>query len=177
MDSGFSAYLQQLELLAFFSGYPLIYLFARVVAGNAAAGKNFTYRIFTLLPFAYALVGTLYLGYLIRNLYPDYSLSNILLSIPLPYWTAWSLLSILFWLPVLKKKPVLSLFHSLPFFLLLAYDLYQHATAPQPDNSIVRNDMKIYTDSLVLNVCALALVTIIFLLAALIKRKTGRPSL
>ncbi len=174
MDSSFSTYMQQLELLAFFSGYPLIYLLTLVIAGNASTGKNLSNRIYSLLPFAYALVGTLYLAYQIRNLHPDYSLSHIQLSIQQPFWTIWALLSILFWLPALQKKPVLSIFHSLPFFLLLVYDLFQHTIHFQQDNSVVRNDMKIYTDSLLLHLFALAFVTLVFFLVKFIEGKSRR---
>ena len=76
MDNSFFAYLQQLELIAFFSGYPLVYAIILFFTGKPGAVQGFRGRIFKLLPFAYALTGTLYLGLQLRNLYPDYTIEN-----------------------------------------------------------------------------------------------------
>jgi hypothetical protein len=153
MDS-FFAYMQRLELLAFFSGYPLVYTVALLIAGSRPPGNNFKTRIASLLPFAYALVGSLYLGLQLKNLYPDYSIENMRRSIQQPWLMIWGLLSILFWIPALSKKPVLSLLHSLIFFILLLKDLFSQISAPTKD--MVRNDMNVYTVSLLLNLAAIA---------------------
>ena len=122
MDS-FFAYMQRLELLAFFSGYPLVYTVVVFIAGGRPPGNKFKRRMGSLLPFAYALVGSLYLGLQLKNLYPDYSIEYITLTMQQPYLMIWGLLSILFWIPTLAKKTVLSLLHSLVFFFLLVIDL------------------------------------------------------
>ena len=171
MDNSFFAYLQQLELMAFFSGYPLLYAIILFIAGNRPGKNFFKDRIFPLLPFAYALTGTLYLGLQIRNLYPDYSIENIRLTLQHPWLTGWGLLSILFWIPILSRKPVFSLVHSLVFFSLLVKDLFLHTFRSSADKNVVRNDMKIYTDSLLLNLGTLILVTVIFLLIIFFKKQ------
>jgi hypothetical protein len=176
MDNSLLASLQQLELLAFFSGYPLIYSLVRVAAGNrsrVAAGNrsrvaadnrpgegSFRGRLTLQLPSAYALLGTLYLGFRLKNLYPDYSFGHISWVIRQNYLQVWGILAILFWLPALRQRPALSLFHSLLFFFFLVYDLvrqYFNAAAPI---DIVRNDMTVYTVSLVINLGVYALVTL-----------------
>jgi hypothetical protein len=174
MGNSFFAYLQQLELMAFFSGYPLVYTVAIFIFGNQQLKNNFKSRIVSLLPFAYALAGTLYLGLQLKNLYPDYSIENIKQTVQLPFLMAWGLLSILFWIPVLGKKTVVSLIHSLVFFFFLVSDVVIQllSTAAAPD--MIRNDMKIYTVSLLLNVGAFAFIVLLsFLFSNYKKRVTS----
>ena len=171
MDNSFFAYLQQLELMAFFSGYPLIYAVTLFFAGNQQEKNNFRSRIVSLLPFAYALVGTLYLGLQLKNLYPDYSVENIKLTIQLPWLMGWGLLSILFWIPALAKKRILSLIHSLVFFFFLIRDLFLQISAPSAGNDMVRNDMKIYTISLLLNLVALFLIVALSFMFTYFKKR------
>ena len=160
MDNSFLAYPQKLELLAFFSGYPLIYAIIFFIGGNQESKNNLKSRSVSLLPFAYALVGTLYLGLQLRNLYPDYSLENIKLTIQQPYLITWGVLSILFWIPAFGRKTVLSLLHSLVFFFFVIRDLFLQLSG-SIDEDIVRNDMKIYTASLLLNLAAIALLSLL----------------
>ena len=171
MDDIFFAYLQRLELMAFFSGYPLLYAVTLFIAENQQLKNNFKSRIVSLLPFAYALVGTLYLGLQLKNLYPDYSIENIKLTMQQPYLKIWGLLAILFWIPAIAKKPILSLLHSLVFFLLLVRDLFLQLSASSADKNIVRNDMKIYTDSLLLNLGAFALIVLLSFLFTHYKKR------
>jgi len=140
--------------MVFFSGYPLLYAVTIFIAADHQLKSNFSTRIVRLLPFAYALVGTLYLGLQLKNLYPEYSAEKIKGGFQQPWLIAWALLSILFWIPALAKKPVLSLLHSLIFFILLLKDLFSQISAPTKD--MVRNDMNVYTVSLLLNLAAIA---------------------
>ena len=151
MGNNFLAYLQQLEMVAFFSGYPLLYAVTLFIAGNQPVKNNFSSRISTLLPFAYALVGTLFLGLQLKNAYPDYSIVYFKETILQPYLLIWGLLSILFWIPALSKKTVISLIHSLVFFLLVIRNVFLQSAASSVDKNMARNNMKIYTVSLLLN--------------------------
>ena len=171
MDNSFLAYLQQLEMFAFFSGYPLLYAVTIFFAGDQQSKNNFKSRIVSLLPFAYALAGTLYLGLQLKNVYPDYSLQNIKMTIQQPYLLIWGLLSILFWIPALGKKTVFSLLHSLVFFFLLVRDVFLQLSASSTDKNIVRNDMKIYTDSLLLNLGAFAFIILLSFLFTHFKKR------
>jgi hypothetical protein len=56
MDNNFFAYLQQLELMAFFSGYPLLFAVVVFIAGGQSSKNEFKKRSFTFLPFAYASI-------------------------------------------------------------------------------------------------------------------------
>jgi len=171
MDNSFFAYLQRLELIAFFSGYPLIYVITQLIAGNQTIRNLFKINPALLLSFAYTLVGTLFLGLQLRNLYPEYSIAHLKEVIQQPYLVAWALLSLLFWIPMLAKKPVLSLLHSLVFFFLFAKDLFLQLTLPSADKNILRNNMKLYTESLLLNAGAFLLILLFSLLLFRLKRK------
>ncbi len=176
MDNSFFAYLQQLELIAFFSGYPLIYIVTHFIAGTGQTKNNFKKRMVMLLPFAYALVGTLYLGLQLKNLYPHYALSNIKENIQHPYLTAWALLSLLFWIPALGKKTWLSLLHSLVFFFLIIKDFFLKFYTSSADNNMVQNDMKIYSLSLALNGAALVVVILLHSLFIYLKKRSDSSS-
>lgn len=160
MGNSLFEYLQKLELLTFFSGYPLIYAIIFFIAGNKKTRNTFKHRIVSVLPFAYAVVGVLYFGLLLKDLYPDYSFKHINLSLPQPWITAWALLSILFFIPALAKKRILSLFHSLVFFFFLIKDIFLELSA-SGDRSVVKNDMTVYTISLMLNLCAVLLLLLL----------------
>jgi hypothetical protein len=164
MDVSFFEYLKRLELLAFFSGYPLIFAIVVYIGGNRKANSGFRGRLVTLLPYSYALVGTLFLGLQLKNLYPDYSFENIKVATLESYLRIWGLLSLLFWLPRLAKKPMISLIHSLVFFFFLAKDLLLHAIQSSDDRNMIRNEMNIYTDSLLLNLGAMVFIVFVYLL-------------
>lgn len=177
MDTNFFKYLQQLELMAFFSGFPLLYAMVIVTVGYLQKKPEVRKKLISLLPYTYAVVGTLYLGLQIRNLYPNYDFENIKNSILQPFLFLWACLSILFYLPVINKRIVLSLIHSLIFFFILIKDLFMNISQTSgEDNSIVRNDMKIYTDSLLLNagVYVLSIFTVFFLVPLIKKPKISR---
>ena len=173
MDDSFFIYIERLELMAFFSGYPLIFLAVRVIAAPLQARGITRMNIASLLPFAYAVVGLLYLGLQLKNLYPVYSFDNIKLLTGDPYLKTWALLSLLFFIPVFAKKTVLSLFHSLVFFYFIVRDFFRHFFF-HADNNILQNDMHIYSRSLLINLAAfVVMVFFYFLLAVLKKTKAG----
>lgn len=162
MNSDFFSYLQQLEAMAFFSGYPLLFAIVVFIAGNGNLREN-SKGIFTAcLPYAYGFVGILYWGLQLKNLSPDYSIEHIRQSIQQPFLVIWGLCSVLFLIPVFRKISTLPLFHSLVFFSFLLKDIFLQTITASADKNIVRNDMKIYTDSLLLNLGAYALITVVF---------------
>jgi uncharacterized membrane protein len=164
--------MDHLELLLFFSGYMLVYLVIRVLAETVPAKKIFKKNISGLLPYAYALVGILYLGFLVKSLYPDYSLNYINTATKIPLLKIWGLLSILFFIPLFAKKPVYSLLHSLVFVFFICRDLYMYIFAGQ-DKSVMKNDMNLYTYSLLINITAFLFVIVI---ATLCNRLLGKKT-
>ncbi|MGZ3749991.1 MAG: hypothetical protein ACXVB0_06370 [Mucilaginibacter sp.] len=171
MDNSFLAYLQKLELLAFFSGYPLIYALTFFVAGNLPVKSDVRSRITSLLPFAYALVGTLFLGFELKKLYPDYSLEHIKLTIQQPWLIIWALSAMLFWIPALGKRISLSLIHSLVFFFFIVRDLFYQIFSSTADSNIIANDMKVYIFSLLMNLGALVVLVLISFLFSYYRKR------
>ena len=158
------SYMERLELMAFFTAYPLVYTLVQFIAGQQRnKSATFINRLVRLLPIAYALTGTLFLGLVLKNLYPDYSMKNIAGQFQNSFLKVWGLLAVLFWVPALSKKTVFSLLHSLVFFFLLVKDLYLNIFS-SPDPDMIKNDMRIYSDSFILNTGALTAITIIYLL-------------
>ena len=164
MNDTFFSYLHRLESIAFFSGYPLIYTIVFFITGNKPSKNKVKGKIFSLLPFSYALVGTLYLGLQLKNMYMDRSAESIDYLVQQPWLVGWGILAMIFWIPALAKKPVLSLLHSFVFFFFLLKDLFFQLPAFENDENIIRNDMKLYTDSLLLNIGCLVTVTLIYFL-------------
>lgn len=150
-------YIHRLELIGFFSGYPIVYALVIFLAGERKIIiHSFQYRLVHTLPFGYALTGTLYAGMLLKNLYvdPSYFDNATGLTIALQCWSA---LSLLFWLPAFSRKILLSLLHSMLLFLVLVIIILVSATR---GNDMLRNAMKLYTDSILLNS-----ITVLLLLA------------
>ena len=176
MPDSFFAYAEWVELETFFAGYLLVYAIIYLVALNRPATGFVKTRLLPNLPLAYAFVGTLYLGLQLKNAYPDYTVEHLTAGVQLPYLRIWGLISILFWIPLLQKKAVFSLLHSSVFFFLLMKSLFLQLFTSSPGNDMARNNMKIYSISIFLNLGALILVTIISLLIARFKtqkRSTG----
>jgi hypothetical protein len=170
MNTNFIRYLDQLELLVFFSAYPLLYTVITVLFGNKQIGNKF--KIPALLPCGYALTGIFYLGLQLKNLYPDYSFEYLRGAItPLKLL---ALTSLLFWFPLFSRRPLISLLHSLIFFSLLAKDLLLHALEQEVDKETIRNDMKVFTVSLLLNTASLIIIFVFTYLWMFFKKNKQR---
>ena len=164
MNDNFFVYLHRLELIAFFSGYPLVYAAVLLIAGNPYNRNEWRKTIVSLLPYSYALVVTLYLVFEIRNLYPDYSFENLKQFTTHPFLVIWAILAILFWIPFFAKRPIWTLLHSLVFFILLINDLFFSKAFSADDKNLIRNDMKLYTASILLNIISIISIAFIYFL-------------
>lgn len=169
MDSSLFVYLERLELMTFFSGYAFIFLFVRWLADSTGANRLIKTDIRNLLPYGYALVGVLYLALQLKTLYPDYSIAHIRSAIELPVLKIWGLLAILFFVPLLAKKPIYSVLHSLVFFFFLVQDLWL-SLVQEKDSIVLRNDMNVYSISLLINLVSFILVVVLFSLYRKLKK-------
>jgi hypothetical protein len=161
MNDSFIAYIERLELLTFFSGYPLVYAFAQFIAGDKQKQRNyFTSALVRSLPRAYALTGSIFFLLWVKKIFIQSGIPNIDPGFDITPLKVWGLLTCLFWIPVLARKPVYSLLHSMVFFALFFKDLVSgFSAASQKD--ILSNEMKVYTVSLLLNIlCLLTILTI-----------------
>ena len=173
MDDSLAAYIQQLELIAFFAGYPLVYILVQVMGSSLKA--TFFSQLKKRLPQAYALTGTLYLGLILKNLSEGYRLHHSFDWPANPWLGAWALLSLLMWIPFFRSKPLLSFLHSLLFFFLFARDMYLYAFA-HGDGERMKTDMNLYTDSLLINAaCLLAVYLFYALWQRFFVRKPNSP--
>lgn len=163
MGNEIMAYIQKLELLGFFSGYCLIYtIIFSLKAENNNKAQTLLKKLAILLPYSYALVATLYFGMVVKDFSLDFSVRNMYAQFQLPFLQIFALLGILFWIPLFSKKPVWSLLHSLLFFFFLLKDIFKELQLPQ-GREILHNDMKVFTDSLLLNMVTLILISSIYL--------------
>jgi hypothetical protein len=171
MGSSLMSYIEWVELESFFSGYLLVYAIIYLVASNRPVSNFVKIKVVPNLPLAYALVGILYWGLQLKNEYPNYHINSLITGIQFPYLKIWGLLSIFFWIPVLHKRAVFSMLHSLVFFFILMKSFYIQLFSHSAGNELARNNMKIYSVSILLNLIALILVTLISLLIAHFKRQ------
>ena len=162
--------MEQLELIAFFSGYSLIYLFIHFLASARQTKNIFNERILSLLPLAYALVGLAFLGYEIKKIVVEVSIENIKTSLTGHYLLLWGLISVLFFIPILYKKPVLSFLHSLVFFFFIVKDIFNYFFN-SADLSVLKNVMNVYSKSFLLN--SVSFITIVFISFFFRKLKTS----
>ena len=161
MGNDIFAYLARLEIMVYFAGYSIIYALVFFLSGEfRRKPDSFLTLLPGLLPKAYALCGTLFLGYMIKKVYIGYGMNISISQLDHPLLIVWGLLSLLFWLKPLRKMPVLSLVHSLVFFYFIPRDIYLKYSGGG-DNDMVRNDMNILTFSLLLNAACLLIVTIL----------------
>jgi len=169
MSDSFLAYIQRVELLAFFSGYPLLYAIIVLSFGNKPKNKFFD-KLPSLLPFAYALVGTLYLGLQFKNLSILHATAYTKQLMLHPYLVAWGLLSLLFWIPAISKHKQLSLLHSLVFFFFLVKDIISQVAGSIPDIEMLNNDMRVFTVSLLMNTGAFIIIAMLFFIFPFAKK-------
>ena len=170
------AYFEWVELESFFSGYLLVYAIFYLLASNRPATNFVKSKLLQKLPLAYALVGTFYWGLQLKNLYPDYHGNLLISDLHLHYLRVWGLLSIFFWLPPLHKRAVFSQLHSLIFFFLLMKDIYLNHFTTSGGSNDARNNIKIFSVSILLNLAAVFLVVLIGILMAHLKsRKKSTP--
>lgn len=163
MENGFIAYLQQLEFLLFFSGYALVYILVINISETRKYTSPFFQTLIRSLPLSYAFAGTLYLGLLLKNMYPVYTVGNFSQKVQFPLLTIWGLSSLLCWIPLFRKKEVLSFIHSLFFFFLFIKGIIHFSTGQLADKQMLGNHMTIYSISLVIYIVLLLLITLISL--------------
>lgn len=174
MGNDIIIYIQKLELFGFFSGYCLIYTLIYFFKGENNSKPNLLInKLVTLLPYAYALTATLYLGMVIKNISLDFSIRNFQDQFQIPFLETWALLAVLFWIPLFNKKTVFSLIHSLVFFGFLVQDFFINMNSPV-GKEIIHNYMKVFTDSLLLNLIALAFVVLIYFFLLYFGKKRKR---
>lgn len=147
----FFIYIRHLELVAFFAGYPLLYLSIIGLLRKQQVGI-----IKGLLSKSYALSIALYLGMQLDKgafNFEEHLDSSIILQII-------AILGLLFIHPYFKKKPQYTLLHSLLFTVLVLYYFYNYFFH-QVDAVSLQNIMKMYFLSVIIQLACLLLMYIL----------------
>ncbi|HWB24048.1 MAG TPA: hypothetical protein VG738_01150 [Chitinophagaceae bacterium] len=174
MGNTFFAYLHRLEILAFFSAYPLLYAVVFFIAGASPNKNNPGRKAAAMLAVSYAFSGFLYLGLQCKNLSGSNFYGNLTMVMQQPYLTLWALCSMAFFVPALAKRPVLSLLHSLVFFFFVIKDVVSQFFNTAAGSEVVKNDMKMFTDSFLLQCGSLLLMVLIIYLLAFYRKSYAK---
>ncbi len=158
----FFAYLERLEVFGFYGGYPLLFVIALIVAGPPAGRNSSKRRLIRSLPYAYALTGTCYAIMIVTGSWPQVD-ATLISTMQEPWLRIWALLALLFWFRPFNRIPVLSLLHSLVFFYFLVRDLLFYSVGKM-DKDLIRKEMKVYGDSLLIILAALVFIYALFTL-------------
>ena len=161
MIDSFVAYIEHLELLTFFSGYPIIYALVKAFWGKGQNSSPLIESLYRSLAMAYALVGTFFILLWFREIYIQQVIKNTEPGLNLSALRIWGFLSIIFWFPLFRKKPVYSLIHSFVFFFLFCKDLIT-GLGSEIGKDVITNDMKVYTVSIILHLISLILVSLVY---------------
>lgn len=161
-------YLQLLEILAFFSGYPIIDLLVKYLS-QFKGMQRFTKLALPTLPFTYGFIGLLFLGLQLKTL----SISLDLSRFQHPYLVIWGILSILFLFPIFSKYRNLSLLHSLVFYIVFISKNFFQDYPLEEKSQVLSNYMNIYSISLALNLMLLLLVVLGSFLLQKIKNRSA----
>lgn len=143
MNQDFFQYLEKLELLAFFSGYPLWYAIVKAFSGQRSTETKDRRISGKILPYTYALTATLYAGFCADKLYPDWSFTSWKLLFSHTWLVPWAFTALVFWIPAAGKRTYLSLLHSIPFFFILLSDIL-HYHFNSPGSGRPTNEMNMY---------------------------------
>ena len=159
MGDDFLVYFQRLEILAFFSGFPFLYSIIHLLGTRHSwIFQAFFEKAKVLLPLSYALTATFFAAYISIEMIMGPGGRADRTSFLVYFLKIWGVMAILFWTPFLRKVPPYSLWHSLVFFVvLLLKDLVLGWNSAE-GRELIRNDMKIFTTSTMLNLVTLVLV-------------------
>jgi uncharacterized membrane protein len=155
MPDTLDGYMEWIMLETLFSGYLLVFSILYIVSAYKGQRGFIKIRIMPLLPLTYAFVGTIFWGLQLRVGHSYNTFQHFVSSLQYPFLHGWALLSILFWIPFLRERPILSALHSSIFFALMMIDLFAEARDKLFDNSLLGNGLKIYSVSLGIYITAL----------------------
>lgn len=133
----FFIYIERLELIAFFTGVPLLGIIIFLVIGKRERGMVLLHNI---LPITYAILSVLYLG---MKMYQhgldmgDWLLRGSVLHILLK---GWAISASLFFIPAFRKRwRGVSNYHGLVFYGIILNDLIQ-ASREALSAELIRNE-------------------------------------
>lgn len=170
MDNSFFLYLENLGVIAFFSGYSFLFLLIYSLRSFFEGKKQYWSLVEKSIPIGYALTGLFFIGYQCKKAAPEYRFHDIVPAINGHWLFWWACLSLLFFISFFARKTILSFLHSLVFFIVIARDILGYIFR-STDVSFVQNDLSLLLKSIVFQ-------TIVFLLVLgiqfFLQRRTSR---
>ena len=164
--NNFFTYIDKLELIAFFSAFPLFYfLIISFYTKPLTAKFKFLKSIPTLISNTYATMTVLYMGMKLNQLY----LQNTFATIQIQYLTTifilkcWTVFGFLFFFNFFRTKPLIALAHSSIYFLILFIDFFQYYNR-QIDIEVFHNEMRLYIIGFIAYITILSILLIIRLI-------------
>lgn len=153
-----------MEILAFFSGFPLVYILVKTIVQLPVVRSTLKVRMLQVLPFSYAFVGLLFVGLELKNNYPDLHIQILWSHILNPFLYFWGLISLFFLHPFFRSVPQWSFFHSLVFFFLILQNIFLGVNNQLVNGDSLHNSLKIYSISLLLNAASFIVSFLLFFL-------------
>ena len=168
----FFTYIEKLELVAFFAGYPLVYFFILLLSNTSFIKYSLREGLIKGLSNAYVIVVFLYIGMKLNHTYNEFNGQGISWNYNHLnfYLKTWAFLGVLFLFRPFKSKPVLLLLHSLVFFIIVAIDILLFMNH-KIQIEVVHNEMRLYFLSVLLHLTCIFSVIIYYLLLPKLKSK------
>lgn len=150
-------YLEKLELLAFFSAFPLYYFLVIVLATEYSFQKKWIVNLPNIIPLVYLIITFLYLGMKVNQIF-DVHVFKLDLQNTITYFKIWSTLGLLFLIPYFRTKRIWTFFHSIPYTFLIVVD-FIHYFKNQILKEVINNEMHLYFISFLLIVVVTLIVS------------------
>ena len=137
-------YIAKLELIAFFSAFPMFYFLIKEFNSRQNIEKYEWIGEFSVsIVSVYVVLVLLYIGMILNQVYLQSSLSYPNFSNSILYLKCWIFLGILFLFTPFKLKPKWTLLHSLPFTIIVFIDFISFFLKETPIE-VIRNEMQLY---------------------------------
>jgi len=168
--NNFFIYIDKLELIAFFSAFPLFYfLYISFYTKTFIVKFKWLKVLPEIISLAYATISLLYIGMKSNQLYVQNTMGPIQFELTSYIFILkfWSIFGLLFFFKFLRTKPLLALAHSSIYFIILLIDFFQYYHH-QINVEAFHNEMRLYFISFV----AYISISIILILGYFIRLKS-----
>ncbi len=127
--NNFFIYIDKLELIAFFSAFPLFYfLYISFYTKPLIVKFKWLKLLPEIISMVYATISFLYIGMKLNQLYVQIAMGPIQFELTSCIFIlkCWSIFGLLFYIKFLRTKPILALAHSSIYFIILLIDFFQY---------------------------------------------------
>lgn len=153
-----NTYIEKLELVTFFSAFPLVYLLIQFIATEFSLNKKWIINLNANITTVYPIISLLYIGMKLNQVYQSHFFAIDWYEYN-TYLKIWSFTAIIFFIPFFKKKKEWTFIHSIPYVLLIVLDIINYYRN-QIGVEVIHNEMRLYFISTILNLLILAFYTL-----------------